>query len=89
MSYSCRLFGKINVPINSTFNGLYIYNAMGIFQGPPGPQGPIGYPGPRGVKVNVIFFTRLNFNVKSYNHLIFPIYSIGSRWCQGSQGLQR
>lgn len=22
-------------------------------QGPPGPQGPIGYPGPRGVKVGV------------------------------------
>ena len=22
-------------------------------QGPPGPQGPIGYPGPRGVKVSM------------------------------------
>lgn len=26
---------------------------MSIVQGPSGPQGPIGYPGPRGVKVKI------------------------------------
>lgn len=29
-----------------------------FFQGPAGPQGPIGYPGPRGVKVRCLFQTK-------------------------------
>lgn len=64
-----------------------------LFQGPSGPQGPIGYPGPRGVKVDVrIMWTLHLFMLSSRTVLYFLLFWLQWPWVspvhQGADGVR-
>lgn len=49
---------KVNLNLINFKESIFLIYSFIKFQGPSGPQGPIGYPGPRGVKVNQEFYQK-------------------------------